>query len=321
MEFCVHTDLAMENRERFTGQDFEIEGVILKEEFTNSEKNKECGLKITRVIITDKNGEQAMNKPMGNYVSIETRCKEAGLYQYEDLLKSVLSREIKNMLKSQLVKVKKTGAGHGGGKEKLSVLAVGLGNRDVTPDALGPKVVSNLKIDRHLSDKGGISAVVPGVMAQSGIESAKIVRGVVEQIKPDAVIAVDALAAGSTRRLNTTIQLADTGIHPGSGVGNHRMGINMDTVGVPVIAIGIPTVVDAATIVNDALDKMIMILRENGGNMGLLSDFNKNEKYELIKELLEPDNGNMFVTPKDVDENIEILARLVSESINMVMCE
>ena len=152
--------------------------------------------------------------------------------------------------------------------EDASVLMVGLGNRAVTPDALGPRVADNLNITRHIVREYGkyamgeeevtlVSALVPGVMAQTGMETAEIIRGVVEETKPDVILAVDALAARNSKRLNRTIQIADTGISPGSGVGNHRNAITEESMGVPVIAIGVPTVVDAATIVNDAMENLM----------------------------------------------------------------
>ena len=176
--------------------------------------------------------------------------------------------------------------------------------------------------DRHKRSKG-ISAMIPGVMAQSGMESAEMVKGIVAQIKPDVVIAIDALAARSTKRLNATIQLADTGIHPGSGIGNHRRGLTEETLGVPVIAIGIPTVIDAATIVSDTMDGMIRILAQSQSPAGkgmsqVLEEFSHKEKRQLIRELLEPQIGSMFVTPKDIDENIRFMAETVALGINSV---
>ena len=174
--------------------------------------------------------------------------------------------------------------------------------------------------NKHKRSKG-ISAMIPGVMAQSGMESAEMVKGIVEQIRPDVVIAIDALAARSTKRLNSTIQIADTGIHPGSGIGNHRKGINKETMGVPVIAIGIPTVIDAATIVSDTMDSMIKILEDASGssNKGItmiLEGFSDRERYQLIRELLEPQIGTLFVTPKDIDESVKYMAETVARGIN-----
>lgn len=306
--FNIRTDLAVEERERFTERNIEVSGVKLTEH-----QDKQWGVKITKVEILDEAGAKAMARPIGNYVTIEA----LDMMESKRVSES-LSRELRSMLK----------AGANKDIEKMSVLVVGLGNRDVTPDSLGPSVVSNLDVSRHifmLRDEEhksyGLSAVIPGVMAQSGMESAEMVSGIVKQIQPDMVIAIDALAARNTKRLNTTIQLADTGIHPGSGVGNHRQGLNKETLGVPVIAIGIPTVIDAATIVSDAMDALIEVLSSAGGNTGVsdtLKNFSDREKYQLIKELLEPQIGTMFVTPKDIDEDIEIMAEIVASGINGV---
>lgn len=313
--FSVHTDLAVENREQFKGQDKEISGVRLEERY-----DKKNGVRITRVEIMDDHGAKMMCKPIGNYVTIEADdMVEAGCnVKRMGEVSRALARELVSMLPSRDRE----------DIEKMSVLVVGLGNRDVTPDSLGPCVVLNLEVSRHifllkerLKRSCGISAVMPGVMAQSGMESAEMVKGIVDQIKPDIVIAIDALAARSTKRLNTTIQLADTGIHPGSGVGNHRRGLSRETLGVPVIAIGIPTVIDAATIVSDTMDAMINILSssESGKSVSnVLNEFSDREKYQLIKELLEPQIGTMFVTPKDIDEDVEIMAEIVATGINMV---
>ncbi len=313
--FSVHTDLAVENRERFQGQNREISGVKLAERY-----DKSCDVNITKVEVINEHGAKIMSKPIGNYVTIEAEdIREAG-YDIKRMgdVSRALAKELVSMLPSQ----------DRNDIEKMSVLVVGLGNRDVTPDSLGPSVVSNLEVNRHifmlkekLKKSQGVSAVIPGVMAQSGMESAEMVKGIVSQIKPDVVIAIDALAARSTKRLNTTIQLADTGIHPGSGVGNHRRGLNVETLGVPVIAIGIPTVIDAATIVSDTMDAMIAMLSSSeAGNSvaGVLKEFSDREKYQLICELLEPQIGTMFVTPKDIDEDIEIMAEIVGTAINMV---
>ena len=188
-------------------------------------------------------------------------------------------------------------------ENNMSVLVVGLGNREITPDALGPNVINNMMITRHLIKEFGkaayqeekanlISGIVPGVMAQTGMETAEILRGVIKETKPDLVIAVDALAARSTKRLNRTIQITNTGIHPGSGVGNYRNAITEESLGVPVIAIGIPTVVDAATIVNDAMENMLSA---------------------------QATLNNMFVTPKDVDENVKRLGYTISEALNIAL--
>ncbi|MBQ9700452.1 MAG: GPR endopeptidase [Lachnospiraceae bacterium] len=306
--FNIRTDLAVEEQERYASRNVEVPGVKLAESVVSS-----YGVKITKVEIMDDHGAKAMGRPIGNYVTIEASDMMESKH-----ISSALARELKAMLKK--CSPKKI--------DQMSVLVVGLGNRDVTPDSLGPSVISGLDVNRHIymlkskdSSNYGISAVIPGVMAQSGMESAEMVSGIVKQIQPDAVIAIDALAARNTKRLNTTIQLADTGIHPGSGVGNHRQGLNKETLGIPVIAIGIPTVIDAATIVSDAMDALIGVLSTSEALESVsatLKNFSDREKYQLIKELLEPQIGTMFVTPKDIDEDIEIMAGIVASGINTV---
>lgn len=213
-----------------------------------------------------------------------------------------------------------------------SVLVVGLGNREVTPDALGPYVVDQLNVTRHIVqeygryavEKGGsriVSAIVPGVMAQTGMESAEIIRGIVNETTPDLIMVIDALAARSTKRLNRTIQISDAGIYPGAGVGNHRSEITKDTMGIPVIAIGVPTVVDAATIVNDTMENFITALETSETLKGVgvvLQGYNSAEKYELVKELIAPHLNGMFVTPKDIDDTVRRISYTISEAMNML---
>lgn len=216
-------------------------------------------------------------------------------------------------------------------KEDLSILVAGLGNRMVTPDALGPQVADNLCITRHIIKEFGklayenenvqhVSSIVPGVMAQTGMESREIIAGVIHEINPDYLIVIDALAARSAGRLGRTIQITDTGINPGSGVGNHRHSITKDTIGIPVIAIGIPTVVEAATIVHDSMSTLIDELAQSEVMKPLKNSWGKLNEMEhknLIRELLSPQLNNMFVTPKDIDAEIKQMSYTVSEGINI----
>ena len=203
-------------------------------------------------------------------------------------------------------------------KEK-SVLVVGLGNAAITADALGPQVVDNLLMTRHIIKEYGlrgikhekmhrISGIAPGVMAQTGMETAEIVQGIVSETKPDVVVAIDALAARSVRRLSRTIQITDTGIHPGSGVGNHRNGLTEENLQVKVIGIGVPTVVDAATIVHDSMAHLLDALEET-------------EQKEFLDEMIAPNLYSMFVTPKDVDETIKYLSFTISEGLNIAFSQ
>lgn len=284
-EFEIRTDLALEASESLKESGEAGDGILLEEEY-----HKTQDIRITSVRITTAEAERAVGKPKGTYITLES---SALLYSDEDY-----HREISKELAEQIQKLLSD-------QERGSLLVVGLGNKDVTPDALGPLVAGNLCITRHLRAEGClISAIVPGVMAQTGMETAEIVRGIVKETKPTAVIAVDALAARSTKRLNTTIQIADTGIHPGSGVGNHRHGLTKESLGVPVLAIGVPTVVDAATIVGDAMEQLLITMEET-------------EKRKLIYDLLDERLKSLFVTPKDVDETVKRISFTISEAINM----
>lgn len=297
--FQVRTDLALEARESIGKAEEELRGVTVEEY-----DREEIQVHITKVVIFSKNGARAMNKPMGNYITLEAPAMQEADDDYHREISEELAEQIRSIL-----------PGEG---EEQSILVVGLGNRDVTADALGPGVVDNLFITRHIVREYGkaaynkekmnmVSGIVPGVMAATGMEAAEVVRGVVEQTQPDLVIVVDALAARSTKRLNRTIQVTDTGIQPGSGVGNHRNALTMESLGVPVIAIGVPTVVDAATIVSDAVEKME---KEAGsGDRVLCSD-----RIRTMPEL-----NNMYVTGKNIDEIIKRLSYTISEALNIAL--
>lgn len=292
--YNVRTDLALEAKESFEEDDVEIRGVRIEEE-----KDEEREIYITTVVIETENGARAMGKPVGTYVTLEAPNLSFEDEDYHREISEKLSFYVRKMI----------------GENVRRILVVGLGNREVTPDALGPGVVQNLYITRHLAKEFGekyigedsciISAIVPGVMAQTGMETLEIIKGVVSQTEPQVVVVVDALAARSTRRLNRTIQITDTGINPGSGVGNHRHGINEEELGVPVIAIGVPTVVDAATIVNDTVGYLV----------------EQEEGQQALREKISPHLNTMFVTPKDIDETIKKVSYTISEGLNMAFSE
>lgn len=320
-KYCVRTDLALEQKERFESDNVEIQGVILEEEY---DEDKE--MKVTTVKIETENGAKVMKKPVGTYVTIEAPNLSVPDEEYHSEIARELSRYLEKFIRN-LPGMKK---GKKEREEDISILVVGLGNRKVTPDALGPYVADNLNITRHIIKEYGkyamgedevqlVSAIVPGVMGQTGMETVEIVQGVVKETRPDVIIAVDALAARSSKRLNRTIQIADTGINPGSGVGNHRSAITKDTVGVPVIAIGVPTVVDAATIVNDTMENLLMALETSETLKGVgvvMQGYSATEKYELVKELISPNLNGLFVTPKDIDETVRRISYTISEALN-----
>ncbi len=315
-KYSIRTDLALEQKERFESDNVEVQGVVLTEDY-----DEETEVKVTTVKIETENGARTMGKPVGTYITLEAPNMAVPDEDYH----AEISRKLKGFLEG-FVKAD---------KEEFSVLVVGLGNRKVTPDALGPYVADNLNITRHVVKEYGkyamgeeavhlVSAIVPGVMGQTGMETVEIIRGVVKETKPDMLIAIDALAARNSKRLNRTIQIADTGIHPGSGVGNHRNAITKETVGVPVIAIGVPTVVDAATIVNDTMENLLAALESSETLKGVsvvMQGYNAAEKYELVKELISPHLNGMFMTPKDIDETIKRISYTISEALNLLFAE
>lgn len=293
--YNVRTDLALEQRERFVSDQIEIPGVAVEETYDDM-----CEVRVTTVRIETENGAAVMGKAVGNYITLEAPKMAEADESYHREISGKLMEVLEGCLPEK--------------EDGQSILIIGLGNRNVTPDALGPLVVEHLDITRHLVKEYGkyalggeadrlVSAVVPGVMGQTGMETVEIVRGIVEETEPDFVIAIDALAARSVRRLNRTIQIANTGIAPGSGVGNHRNAITKETVGVPVIAIGVPTVVDAATIVGDSIEEYVAKCRDEG-------------MRENKEHLIPPYLYGMFVTPKDIDETMERTSYTISEALN-----
>ena len=298
--FQIRTDLALEARESIEETEGEIHGVRYEEKY-----DEEKDIKITRVVIDTKNGAKAMGKPMGTYVTMEA----PGMLEPDEDYHREISRGLAEQLKELIPQAEK----------EQSILVVGLGNRDVTADALGPHVVDNLFVTRHVVKEYGkaaynvskmhmISSMEPGVMAKTGMETAEIIKGVVKQTKPNVLIVIDALASRSIRRLNRTIQITDTGSQPGSGVGNHRNALTVESLGIPVIAIGVPTVVDAATIVGDALERLSKECGESLSSVRLV------EHPKTFTEL-----GNMYVTSKDIDAVIKRLGYTLSEGINIAL--
>ena len=324
----IRTDLAVEARESRAEECSREKGVTFEEKFDEA-----TGIRVTTVRILNKAGEAAIGKPVGTYITLEAESLE--------LPDEDCHRQVSEKLSEYLLQLIRSAAGSmaegdenkmyaqgsmsdkGSEAETLpSVLAVGLGNRAVTSDSLGPKVVDELWITRHLAEASPkISGIVPGVMAQTGMESAQIAHAIVTETKPQLVIAIDALAARSASRLGTTIQLTDTGIHPGSGVGNHRHSLTKESLGVPVIAIGVPTVVGAAAMIYDTVQTFSQILRQSGEETAAdwMDEQSPEERFQLIRELVEPAFGPMMVTPKDIDERISQLSHTIAEGINIAL--
>lgn len=304
----IRTDLAIENREMVSEKQKEIPGVDVKVQ-SNS------GIKITDVEILDSKGSKIMDKPIGNYITLE----------FKDLIENLskLSEEISSQI-TKLLKSKPT--------DKMTTLVVGLGNWNITPDALGPQVVGKLMVTKHLFDEAidlvdsnmsRVCAIAPGVLGLTGIETSKIVKGIVEKTYPDLIIVIDALASRRLERVATSIQITDVGINPGSGVGNNRKALNKETLGIDVIAIGVPTVVDASTVANDAidivLDSMISHAPKGKEFYEMLNNINRDEKEVMIREVLQPFIGNLMVTPKEVDNMITDLSQIIADGINLAL--
>ncbi|MFM1651568.1 GPR endopeptidase [Brevibacillus sp. B_LB10_24] len=345
--FSIRTDLALEAHEiALAAEETEsgsIPGVTL------STDDSEPGIKVTRLRVENEEAGRKIGKLPGNYITIEVPKLRDNDTKLEDAVMRRFAGEMRQFLQDL------------GLTEDKKSLVIGLGNWNVTPDALGPMVVENLLVTRHLyllapeSVEEGyreVSALSPGVLGITGIETSEIVYGVVKQSNPDFVIAVDALASRALERVNTTIQIADTGIQPGSGVGNKRKAIDSKTLGIPVISIGVPTVVFAATIISDAITYLLghfgQSMKESkraftrlvpeGRNlperktpyteadlpemearktfMGLVGQLAENEKMQLIQEVLQPLGQNLVVTPKEIDEFMEGIANVVAGGLN-----
>ena len=263
----------------------------------------------------NENGEKAIGKPQGNYITIDV--KNLKIAQEDEINKAseVLSKELKKILDTHIDK-------------QGEVLVVGLGNIYVTPDSLGPKVINEIEVTRHIIhiinylpqyvEEGTrtVSAIAPGVLGTTGIETVEILKGIVDNIHPKLVIVIDALASRSIERISSTVQLSDTGIVPGAGVGNTRSEISIKTLGIPVVAIGIPTVVETAVLVNDSLDLFIEKLQDEAKSNDYLNRLREEDNYEEIKEALIPKDYNLIVTPKEIDSLIENMKEIVSRGIN-----
>ncbi|WP_195236821.1 GPR endopeptidase [Romboutsia sp. 1001285H_161024_C4] len=305
----IRTDLALEASEvvQESQEPKEIPGVKLdKKELGNAT--------VTIVEIINEQGAEIMNKGIGKYVTLESN-----LMKFDD---DESREEVITYLKDELVDILGT-------DKTKKTLVIGLGNWNITSDALGPKSVSKTLVTRHIfknynkdydDDFTEVSALSPGVMGLTGIETSETVKSLVDRIKPDRVIAIDALASRKMERVNQTIQISTAGISPGGGVGNKRKALNKEYLGVDVIAIGVPTVVDAATLTSDVLDLAIdnLINQSEGADnfYNMLKTLKEEEKYHLIKESLEPYDKNLIVTPKDIDETIENLSIIISEGLN-----
>ncbi|GAB6929535.1 GPR endopeptidase [Paenibacillus sp. JCM 10914] len=313
--YSVRTDLAVESRELAGGEVNPIPGLL-------EDVVQEDGIKITRLDVESEAASQQIGRVKGHYVTLEIPDLRKGDTDLQDQVSVVFARELEAFM-SRI-----------GIAPKATVLIVGLGNWNVTPDSLGPLVVENVMVTRQFFELmpervapgyREVSAIAPGVLGLTGIESSETVQGIVDRVRPELIIAIDALASRSLERVNTTIQVADIGIHPGSGIGNKRKGLTKEILGVPCIAIGVPTVCYASTIVNNAIDLMKAHFGEGapetGKIMGMLHDLPENERLALVKEVLEPLGHDLIVTPKEIDEFIEDIANIVATGLNAALHE
>lgn len=298
--FQIRTDLALEARESISEEECGLRGVRVEEYY-----KEEDDIRVTKVMVDTRNAAKAMGKAVGKYVTMEAPAMVEPDEDYHREISECLAEELLDMIPNV--------------DNDQSILVVGLGNREVTADSLGPHVVDNLFITRHVVKTYGkaayncnrmnlISSIEPGVMAKTGMETAEIIKGVIHETCPDVVIVIDALAARSTKRLNRTIQITNTGIQPGSGVGNHRNALTEESLGIPVIAIGVPTVVDAATIVGDALEKLLCDDKEFDS-----------VKYMGQHRTAFAELNNMYMTGKDIDAVVKRVSFTVSEGINVAL--
>lgn len=306
----VHTDLALEAHETATKSGWDSQGARV-------ESSDFPGGRVTRVVVENELGAMRLGKPPGTYVTIEAPGLRAHDVELREQVSKVLAEELTKL-------TSRAPAGN--------TLVVGLGNWNVTPDSLGPRVIEELLVTRHLFeyapdyvDDGmrSVCALAPGVLGLTGIETGDIICGVVERIKPTAVVAVDALAARSIDRLCTTIQIADTGISPGSGVGNKRRPLNRETLGIPVLAVGVPSVVYANTIVLDALDRLKESLQQEASGQqsmeAMLGGLTEQERGQLVHEVLSPYWGDLVVTPKETDEQIRQMSKVIASGLNVAL--
>ncbi|AGA70133.1 GPR endopeptidase [Desulfitobacterium dichloroeliminans LMG P-21439] len=303
--FNVNIDLAVEAHELLRGDaDTEVPGVSM--EVDNLDHAT-----VTTIKILNEQGVQEMGRPQGTYITIDVpEVHDNNYLTHQDITKT-LSDELTELMSLS---------------EDASILLVGLGNWNATPDALGPQVIDKSLVTRHLFNYTPVelqgklrkvSAIAPGVLGITGIETAEIIRGIVEHVKPDLVIAIDALAAGSLERIGTSIQISDTGISPGSGVGNRRTGINEETLGCRVIAIGLPTVMNAAIIANNCLDSLLDELKTSPALFRLYKEFSPKVFEQILEKALYPYHNNLMVTPKEVDSLIQTTARIIAGALGM----
>ena len=307
--YNFRTDLALERRDIYKESNNikgEIDGIISEEEEVSKT------IKVTRVNVVNENGAKSIQKPIGTYTTIDVEKMRNITEEEISKISNIMSSELKKLISKHVGKTDE-------------ILIVGLGNEYSTPDSLGPKVVREVDVTRHIfkylpqfveDGDREVSAIAPGVLGVTGIETQEILKGIVDNVKPKLIIAIDSLASKSIDRISSSVQLSDTGIIPGAGVGNKRRELSRDTLGVPVIGVGIPTVVELATLVSDGIDIFIKTLQEKAESNDYLNKLKENDKYEEVKEALNVGEYNMIVTPKEIDDLIENMKNIVARGIN-----
>lgn len=307
-----NTDLAVERNDIYrkaNNIENNVEGIETEVEDIDDK------IKISRVKIINKKGEEALGKQIGSYITID--IKKLKIADKNEIQKAAetMTNELRKLIDKHVDK-------------KGDILIVGLGNVYVTPDSLGPKVVKDIDTTRHLlkyapeyidPETRPVTAIAPGVLGTTGIETVEIIKGIVDNIKPKLVIVIDSLSSKSIERISSTVQIADTGIVPGAGVGNARNEISQKTLNIPVIAIGVPMVVEAATIASDSIDLFIEKLQQEAKSNDYLNELKNVDKYNLIKEALVPKDYNLIVTPKEIDDLIENMKDVVARGINFAL--
>ena len=307
--YNFRTDLALERRDVYKKANNikgEIDGILSEEiDVTNT-------IKVTRVNVINENGAKSIQKPIGTYTTIDVKKMRNITNEEINRISETMSEELKSLINKHV-------------NEKGEILIVGLGNEYSTPDSLGPKVIREVDVTRHIfkylpqfveDGDREVSAIAPGVLGTTGIETQEILKGIVDNVKPKLIIAIDSLASKSIDRISSSVQLSDTGIIPGAGVGNKRRELSKETLGVPVIGVGIPTVVELATLVSDGIDIFIKTLQEKAESNDYLNKLKENDKYEEVKEALNVGEYNMIVTPKEIDDLIENMKNVVARGIN-----
>lgn len=307
--YNFRTDLALERRDIYKETNNikgEIDGIISEEEEVSKT------IKVTRVNVVNENGAKSIQKPIGTYTTIDVEKMRNITEEEISKISNTMSEELKKLINKHVGKTDE-------------ILIVGLGNEFSTPDSLGPKVIREVDVTRHIfkylpqfveDGDREVSAIAPGVLGTTGIETQEILKGIVDNVKPKLIIAIDSLASKSIDRISSSVQLSDTGIIPGAGVGNKRRELSRDTLGVPVIGVGIPTVVELATLVSDGIDIFIKTLQEKAESNDYLNKLKENDKYEEVKEALNVGEYNMIVTPKEIDDLIENMKNIVARGIN-----